>query len=83
MNNNEQVNEQDNLPIEQLAYEDAFNQLEGIVESLEAGDHSLEKALSLFERGQSLARHCAILLDQAEIKVKQLSGESLIDFPTD
>jgi exodeoxyribonuclease VII small subunit len=83
MNQNDQVNKQNNISIEHLAYEDAFNQLEEIVESLEAGDHSLEEALSLYERGQFLARHCATLLDQAEIRVKQLSGETLIDFPTD
>ena len=73
-------NHRDDVVIEQLTYEDAFSQLEEIVAALEAGDHSLEQALILFERGQSLARHCASLLDQAEIKVKKLIGVSLVEF---
>jgi len=35
--------------------------------------------MTLFERGQSLSKHCALLLAKAELKVKQLSGEELID----
>ncbi len=71
---------QNETPINQLHYEDALSQLEEIVAILESGEHSLDEAMALFERGQALARHCASLLDQAEIKVKQLSGEELTDF---
>jgi exodeoxyribonuclease VII small subunit len=67
-------------PVEELSYEQAFAELEDIVSALESDEHALEQALSLFERGQSLARHCAALLDQADLKVQQLSGEELIDF---
>lgn len=67
-------------PVEELSYEQAFAELEEIVSSLESGEHALEQALNLFERGQSLARHCAALLDQADLKVQQLSGDELIDF---
>ncbi len=67
-------------PIEQMHYEDALAQLEEIVAVLESGEHSLDEAVALFERGQALARHCSALLDQAELKVKQLSGENLVDF---
>lgn len=67
-------------PVESLSYEQAFLELEAIIESLEANEHSLDLAVALFERGQCLARHCAGLLDAAELKVQQLSGEELIDF---
>jgi exodeoxyribonuclease VII small subunit len=67
-------------PIEQLSYEQAFSELEEIVAALETDEHSLDTALALFERGQSLARYCANLLDQAELKVQQISGDSLVDF---
>jgi exodeoxyribonuclease VII small subunit len=70
----------DSLPIDQMTYEQAFTQLEKIVTELEAGDNSLDAALALFERGQALSRHCAALLDQAELKVQQIIGEDLIDF---
>ena len=67
------------VPVEQLSYEQAFAELEQIVAALESEEHPLEQALSLFERGQALARYCAALLDQADLKVQQLSGEDLID----
>jgi exodeoxyribonuclease VII small subunit len=68
------------IPVEQLTYEQAFHQLEEIVTVLESDEHSLDLALALFERGQNLARYCANLLDQAELKVQQLSAEELVDF---
>jgi exodeoxyribonuclease VII small subunit len=66
--------------IDQLSYEQAFHELEEIVGELESSDLSLEMTLALFERGQALARHCANLLDQAELKVQQISGDELVDF---
>jgi exodeoxyribonuclease VII small subunit len=57
---------------EKMNYEQAFEELESIVLQLEGGDLPLEKALSLFERGQALALRCSTLLEQAELKLKQL-----------
>jgi exodeoxyribonuclease VII small subunit len=68
------------IPVEQLTYEQAYSQLEEIVAVLESDEHSLDLALKLFERGQALARYCASLLDQAELRVQQLSAEELVDF---
>jgi exodeoxyribonuclease VII small subunit len=67
-------------PVEELTYEQALAELEEIVTALESEERSLDNAMSLFERGQSLARYCAGLLDQTELKVQQISGENLIDF---
>jgi exodeoxyribonuclease VII small subunit len=64
-------------PIDQLTYEEAYGDLEGIVAALETGDQPLEEALALFERGQLLTKHCAELLAKAELKVQELSGETL------
>jgi exodeoxyribonuclease VII small subunit len=64
---------------EDLSFEQAFARLEEIVASMESGEHSLESALEKFEEGKLLARRCAQLLERAELKVKQLSGEDLID----
>jgi exodeoxyribonuclease VII small subunit len=62
-------------------FEQAFAQLEEIVERLESSDLSLDESVALFEKGQALAAQCAKLLDAAELKVKQLmpSGD-LEDF---
>ena len=61
-------------PLEELTYEQALAELESIVAALETDDYSLDRTLSLFERGQKLARYCAELLDTAELKVQQVSG---------
>jgi exodeoxyribonuclease VII small subunit len=63
------------LPVESLAYEAALEELEQIVRYMESGQMTLDKTLAFFERGEQLARHCAQLLDQAELKVHQLSGD--------
>ncbi len=71
--------ENEKIPMDNLTYEQAFMELETTVVVLESGDHSLEDSLSLFERGQVLASHCADLLDKAELRVLQLSGDELVD----
>jgi len=68
------------LPVEQLSYEQALSELEAIVLDLESDQHALEEALAIFERGQALAQHCSQLLEQAELKIQELSGEELLDF---
>lgn len=68
------------VPIEEMTYEQALNELEVIVLDLETDERTLEQALEMFERGQMLARRCAQLLEQAEIKIQELSGEELVDF---
>ena len=67
----------DPTDIEKKTYEQAFAELESIVSILESNPRSLEESMSLFERGQALAQHCVDLLDKAELKVRQLSGEGL------
>jgi exodeoxyribonuclease VII small subunit len=60
--------------VDDMAYDLAYRELEGIVAALESEDHSLEDALALYERGRSLARRCAGLLDTAELRVRELSS---------
>ena len=66
-------------PVEGLSYETAFAELQQIVADLEGEPGSLDEAMSLFERGQALVKRCTQLLDQAELKVKQLGVEDLGD----
>jgi len=58
-----------------MTFEQAFAALEETVEQLETGELALEDTLSLYERGQALARRCQDLLDQAELRVTQLGGD--------
>ena len=59
-------------PPEELNYEQAFEELEALVERLESGELALEESLALFERGQALSARCSELLEQAELKLRQL-----------
>lgn len=68
------------VPVEQLSYEAALSELEALVLNLESDEHALEDALAMFERGQVLIQHCAQLLENAELKIQDLSGEELTDF---
>jgi exodeoxyribonuclease VII small subunit len=62
-------------PVDQLNYEDAMRELEEIIDQLETAQSSLQESLDLFERGQALAVRCAALLDQAELRVRQVAVE--------
>ncbi len=65
------------IPAEQMSYEQAFAELEIIIQRLENEQPSLEEALQLYERGQALVQRCAALLDQAELRVKQVAAGDL------
>jgi exodeoxyribonuclease VII small subunit len=66
--------------VDELSYEEAYSELERIVTALETGDQTLETSLALFERGQVLIQRCKSLLDQAELKVRQVSGDQIEGF---
>ena len=53
-------------PVDELTYEQARDELAGVVRGLEAGGLSLEQSLALWERGEKLADRCETLLDDAQ-----------------
>jgi exodeoxyribonuclease VII small subunit len=62
--------------VEELSFEEAFDELEGAVQRLEEGDLTLEEAIALYEWGMALARRCTDTLDAAELQVQQLAVTS-------
>ena len=70
-----------------FAFEDSLQKLENIVETLEAGDLSLEDSLKAFEDGIALTRQCQDALSKAEHRVKILmeknGAEETLDFDND
>jgi len=62
-------------PMEDLSYEEALQELEELVKTLESGENDLKKTLLYFERGQDLASFCISLLDEAELKVEEIMQE--------
>lgn len=55
-----------------LTYEEALAQLDALIQKLEGGSIPLEDAISAYERGTRLARHCEQLLDRTERRVTAL-----------
>lgn len=63
----------DQQALSNLNYEQAFSELESIVEALESEQKPLEESLKLYERGQLLVQYCMALLDQADLRIRQLN----------
>lgn len=61
------------------SFEQSLRQLEKIVQDLESGDLSLEKAIKKFEEGIQLSKYCSRKLDETEERINLLmqndSGE--------
>ncbi len=54
---------------ETISYEQARDELAGVVRRLEAGGLTLEQSLDLWERGEKLAAICAEWLDGARARL--------------
>ncbi len=72
----------DEIPSNDLAFEDALAQLEAIVRELEDGNAGLDDSLSNYERGIALIKQCHAQLRQAEQKILLLTeseeGEAVL-----
>jgi exodeoxyribonuclease VII small subunit len=55
-----------------LSFEEALAELERIVRGLEGGQQRLEDAISAYERGSALRRHCETKLREAEMRVEKI-----------
>jgi exodeoxyribonuclease VII small subunit len=58
-----------------LSYEDARDQLIDVVRTLEQGGTTLEESLTLWERGEELARICQTALDGARARLDAALGD--------
>lgn len=65
----------------ELSYEQARDELVGVVRQLEGGATSLEESLHLWERGEALARRCEAWLSGAQAKLDARLDESSEDAP--
>ena len=57
-------------------FEEALEELERLVSSMEEGELSLEDSMKAFEKGIKLTRECQTALQKAEQKVQILPNES-------
>ncbi|MGH3103952.1 MAG: exodeoxyribonuclease VII small subunit [Gaiellaceae bacterium] len=58
---------------DELTFEAAQRELEGIVERLERGQAGLDEAIALWERGEELYRFCVGKLDAAHGRIEELA----------
>jgi exodeoxyribonuclease VII small subunit len=66
-------------PVEEFTFEEAYSELQALVLELEAGDQPLEDSLRIYERGQALAGRCTQLLEEAELKLEELTPKTSSD----
>jgi exodeoxyribonuclease VII small subunit len=65
--------ETSNADVRKMPFEQAIEELEGIVRDLEGGKVPLEKSVTLYERGEALKKRCDELLRQAEARVEKIT----------
>ncbi|MDD5004915.1 MAG: exodeoxyribonuclease VII small subunit [Candidatus Omnitrophica bacterium] len=58
-----------------MKLEETLHKLERIVQELEAGNISLDKAIKIYQEGMLLSRQCLDLLDKAEKKIQICSKD--------
>lgn len=56
-----------------LSFEDALAELERIVKALETGATKLDDAITAYERGALLKRHCEGKLKEAQARVDRIA----------
>ena len=52
------------------SFEDALNELEGLVEKMESGEMGLEEMVAAFEKGQALVKNCTDRLNEVERRIE-------------
>lgn len=58
--------------MENFTFEEALNELEKIVSKIDTGQEDLASAVSSFERGVLLKKHCEDLLKSAKLKIEKI-----------
>ncbi len=73
--------------LSEMSFEEALQELEAIVENLERGDVSLDKAIEAYSRGMTLKTHCQAQLEEARLRVEQIKipeeGQTISAQPLD
>jgi exodeoxyribonuclease VII small subunit len=61
--------------IGKLTFEQAIQQLKGIVDKIEQGQIPLQDSLEQYEKGMALITHCRDILQKAEKRIERISKE--------
>jgi exodeoxyribonuclease VII small subunit len=61
--------------VAKLTFEQAIQQLKGIVDRIEQGEIPLQDSLEQYEKGMALIKHCRDILQKAEKRIDKISKE--------
>ena len=61
------------LDVQSMSFEESLAELELIVRTLESGKGKLDEAITAYERGAMLKKHCEAKLHEAQEKVERIS----------
>jgi exodeoxyribonuclease VII small subunit len=64
-------------PVAELSFEQALDELDGLVRQMESGQLGLDASIAAYRRGAELASWCQARLAAAEQEIKVLDGELL------
>ena len=67
-----------NTELEKLTFEEAMQELEKLVDSLDKGDISLDEAIAAYDRGSQLKDYCQKKLHDAKMKVETIQASDNI-----
>ncbi len=62
---------------EELSFEQALEELDGLVRRMESGELGLDDSIAAYRRGAELARYCQVRLGAAEQEIRKLDNEVL------
>lgn len=60
-------------PVKNLQFEEAIQELEGIIKDLETGSAPLSESITFYERGMALKQHCETKLKEAQEKIEKIT----------
>jgi exodeoxyribonuclease VII small subunit len=60
------------LNLSEMSFEQALKALEDVVRRLETGEVPLEESIDLYERGETLRKHCQARLDAAQARIDKI-----------
>jgi len=64
-----------NDDVEKMTFEQAIQNLKGIVDRIEQGEIPLQDSLEQYEKGMALIKHCRDILQKAEKRIERISKE--------
>ena len=68
-----------NTELEKLTFEEAMQELEKLVDSLEKGEVSLDEAIAAYDRGSQLKDYCQKKLQEAKMKIETIQSSDNVD----